>query len=131
MLCEITSGDVMTKDYPIPYVFTGSSRSEETDIGEILDWFFFILMRQELLKKPLFYRSLLPSFKIDLSSVYPLFEPMSETYVTEVLSEEDIISEVLEHDFVVRMPPRRRYAIELEVKSIKKASPRFVESEWI
>ncbi len=132
LLDKITSPNIMTKEYPTPHAFTGSSRKEETDnISEMLDWPFFVSIRQELPRQPFFYRSLLPSFEIDLSSVHPYFEPMSETYVTEVLSEEDIINEMLEHDFVVRMPPRRRYAIELEVKSIKKAEPRFVELEWI
>lgn len=129
MLCEITSWDVITEDYPIPHAFTGSSRREETDISEILDWFFFILMRQELLKKPFFYRSLLPSFEIDLSSVRPYFEPRSETSLIEESYEEILPKEMLEYDVVVQMPPRRRYIIELEVKSIRKAEPKIVEPE--
>jgi len=131
MLGEITSRDITTEDYPVPFPFTGGSRREEAEISEILDRLFFVLTRQELLKKPFFYRSLLASFEIDLSSVYSQFEPASGTYITEVLSEEDIINEMLEHDFIVRMPPRKRYTIELEVKSIKKAKPRIVEPEWI
>ena len=127
----ITSQDITTRAYPILHALTGSSRKEETDITEILDWQLSVLMSQKLPKNPFSYRSLLPSFEIDLSSVHPHFDPMSETYVTEVLSEEDIINGMLEHDFIVRMPPKRRYAIKLEVKSIKKAEPRFVEPERI
>lgn len=131
MLHEVTSRDITTKDYPIPYPFTGSSSREEMDLSEILDWFLFVLMRGELLKKPIFYEGLLPSFEIDLSSVYSQFESKIETYVTELLSEEDIVSGMLKQDFIVRMPPRKRYTIELELKSIRKAKPRIVEPEWI
>jgi hypothetical protein len=131
MLGEIASRVVTTKDYPDPSPFISGSRREETNISETLDWLSFVLMKRESLKKPSFYRSLSLSFEIDLSSVHPLFKPLSETYVTEVLLEQDIVNEMLEHDFVVRMPPRRRYTIELEVKSIKKAEPRIVEPELI
>ena len=129
MLSEIASQVVTTKDYPVPSPFTGGSRREEADISEILDWLFFTLTRQGLLKKPFPYRSLPASFEIDLSSVRPHFEPMSETYVTEVLSEEDIINEILEHDFIVRMPPVKEYTMWVKVKSVEKATPRIVEPE--
>lgn len=131
MLCEITSQDLTTKDYPISYAFTGSSRREETDISEILDRLFFVLTRQELFRQPFFYRSLLPSFEIDLSSVHPLFEPLTRTSSIEEFYEEILPEEILEYDVVVRMPPRKKYTIELEVKSIRKAEPRVVEPEWI
>jgi hypothetical protein len=129
MLCEVTSRDITTKDYPIPYVFTGSSRREETDVSEILDWLSFASMRQGLLKKPSFRRSLLPSFEIDLSSVYSQFESKIETYVTELLSEEDIVSGMLKQDFIVRMPPVKEYTVWVKVKSVEKATPRIVETE--
>jgi hypothetical protein len=38
---------------------------------------------------------------------------------------------MVEDDYIVRMPPVRRYPIELEIKSIKKAEPKIVEAEWI
>jgi hypothetical protein len=128
-LHEVTSRDITTKDYPIPYPFTGSSWREETDISEILDWFFFVLMREELLKKPFLYRSLLPSFEIDLSSVYSQFESKIETYVTELLSEENIVSGMLKQDFIVRMPPVKEYTVRVKVRSVEKATLRIVETE--
>ncbi len=131
MSYEITSRDVTTKDYPIPYAFTGSSRREEMDINEILDWLCFVLIRQELLRQPLFYRSLLPSFEIDLSSVRPQLEPMTMTSLIKESYEEILPEEMLEYDVVVRVPPRKKYTIELKVKSIKKAEPRIVEPEWV
>jgi len=129
MLYEITSPDVTTKDYPIPYAFTGSSTREETDMSEILDWLFFVLMRQELRKKPSLYRSLLPSLEIDLSSVHLQFESKIETCVTELLSEEDIVSGMLKQDFIVRMSPVKEFTLWVRVKSVEKATPRTVEAE--
>lgn len=120
MLYEIISRDVTTKDYPISYAFTGSSRIEEK----------FVLMKQELPENPFFYRSLLPSFEIDLSSVLrPQFEPMNKTSLIEKFYEEILPEETIEYDIIVRMPPRKKYTIEIEVKSIKKAKPRIVEPE--
>lgn len=39
--------------------------------------------------------------------------------------------ETLEYDLIVQMPPKNRYSIELEVKSIRKAELIIVEPEWI
>jgi hypothetical protein len=74
---------------------------------------------------------LLPSFEIDLSSVHPLFESGTRTSLIKEFYEEILPEETLEYDIIVRMPPRKRYTIELEVKSIKKAEPRIVEPAWI
>lgn len=131
MMCGITAQDVTTRDYPISYAITGSSRREETDIGEILDRIFSGLRRQELMRPPSFYRSLPPLSEIDLSSVHPYFEPMTMTSLVEESCEEIAPEETLEYDTIVRMPPRKRYIIDLEVKSIKKAEPRIVAPEWI
>jgi hypothetical protein len=117
---EITYRDVITKDYPTPDVFTGSSK-EGIDISEIRLLF--------PTKGPGFYRSLLPSFEIDLSSVYSKLKCKTETYVTELLSEEDIISAMLTQDFIVKMPPVEEYTIWVKVKSVEKATPRIVEPE--
>ena len=131
MLGEIASQVVTTKDYPVPSPFTGGSRREETNMSEILDWQVFVLTRQGLLKNPFFYRGLPAPFEIDLSSVYPYFEPLTRTSLTEEFYEEILPEEMLEYDIVVRMPPRRRYTIELEIKGIRKAEPKIVEPEWI
>ena len=131
MLGEIASQVVTTKDYPVPSPFTGGSRREEAEISEISDQLFFVLTRQELLKKPFFYRSLLASFEIDLSSVRPYFEPMTKTSLIEEFYEEILPEEMLEYNIVVRMPPRKRYTIELEIKGVKRAEPKIVEPKWI
>lgn len=129
MSYEMTSMDVTTEDYPAPYASTGSSRREETDINEILNRLFYALMRRELFRQPFFYRSLLPSFEIDFSSVYSQFESKIETYETELLSEEDIVSGMLKQDFIVKMPPVKEYTVCVKVKSVEKATPRIVEPE--
>lgn len=35
--------------------------------------------------------------------------------------------EAMEHDIAVRMPPKRRYTVELEIKNIRKAQPIVIE----
>ena len=66
-----------------------------------------------------------------MKSMKPM-KPMTETYetyVTEALSEENIVNEMLEHDFIVRMPPVKEYTVWVKVKSVEKATPRIVEPE--
>jgi len=94
---KITSQDVTIKDYPILHAFTGSSRREEADISEILDYLSFVLMKQELPRQPFFYRSLLPLFEIDLSSVSQHFEVKNESTLMEkeVWEKETILPRIL------------------------------------
>jgi len=129
MLYKVTLQDVTSQDYPIQYPLTASSGAEEMDISEILDSLFSIWVRQKWLKGPFFYRNLFPLLEIDLSSVRPHFEIKSETSLMGEAIEEVVPEEMLEYDIVVRIPPRRRYTIELKVKSIKRAEPRIVEPE--
>jgi len=45
---------------------------------------------------------------------------------------EEIFNEaVQEYDIAVRIPPERRYSVELDVKRIRKAEPKIVEPEPI
>lgn len=132
MLCEITSKDITTKNYSIPYAFTGSSKLEEMSINDVSDWLLYSLTKQELLKVPFFYRSLISLFEIDLSSVYSQHESKVETYVTTGLqSEEDIVNGVLKQDFIVIMPPVKQYCVQVKIKSVGKAIPRIVEPDGV
>lgn len=118
---EITSQDVTVKDYPAPRASTESSKFEETTI---------ILGIQESLGAYLLSRDLLRAlFEIDLSSVYPHFEPKSGISLIEEFYEKPVPEEMLEYDIIVRIPPKKRYTIELEIKSIKRAKPKIVKPE--
>lgn len=123
MPLEMISRDVVTKDYPIPDAFTGSSREKIYMSG--IEALSFAAMVHDL-----GYQSLRSSFEIDLSSVHPCFVPKTRTSLIEEFYEEILPEETLEYDIIVKMPPRKRYSIELEVKGIKKAEPRIVEPEW-
>jgi len=79
-----------------------------------------------------------PRFEVDVSSIKPHFEIRNETSLVvgliseqeiEPLSEEELALEMLEHDYIVKMPPKKRYKIQVHVKSIKKGEPRSVESD--
>ncbi len=129
MLSENASQVVTNKDYPDPSPFTGGSRREEMDISEILDRQFFVLTRRNLPKKLFLYQSLPTPLEIDSSSVYPYFKVATETHVSQELTEEDIIGEMLEHDFIVRMSPVKEYTVQARIKSVEKAVPRIVEPE--
>lgn len=52
--------------------------------------------------------------------------PLVENFHNNVSFEE-----MIEHDIIVRMPPKKRYTINLQVVSIKRAQPKIVEPEGI
>jgi hypothetical protein len=51
--------------------------------------------------------------------------------VGEEISDEMIATGMLEHDFVVQMPPVREYTLRVRIKSIEKATPHIVGPEDI
>lgn len=127
MIYEVTAQDITTQAYPIQYGFSESSGVKGIDISEIMDKLFPVLVGQKLMKEPFFYQNLLSFLETDLSSIYTHFEVKTETSLKEETIEEITPEEMMEYDVVVRMPPKRRYTVELEVKSIRKAEPRIVE----
>jgi hypothetical protein len=40
---------------------------------------------------------------------------------------EEIILEMVEQDFVIKMPPKKKYKIHVVVRNVKKGKPRVVE----
>jgi len=112
------------------FMHTGSS--VEIDTVEELDILFASLMNQRF-KRLILYRSLLPLFEIDLSSVRPRFDMKSETFETGVkeIFEDIIVTEMLKYDIVIRLPPVREYPIKIKVEKVEKATPCVVEPEGI
>lgn len=49
----------------------------------------------------------------------------------DVISEEMIITGMIEHDIFVQMPPNKRYTIKIRGFRRKKAEPRIVLPEWL
>lgn len=137
---QLTIQDVTYKDYPFQ-PFSSESSTEEIDIIEFLDTSFFVWTRQpRFIKTPSFYKTLWPWFDIDLSSIQSRFrikncltiiEETAAKTIDKEITEDEITLEMVEHDFIVRMPPKRRYTIELEVTNIRKGKPRFIEPEQI
>ncbi|MBN2030734.1 hypothetical protein JW824_10875 [bacterium] len=130
MYREITSKDLLVSDLIRQYIVTGSTKREETETEEILG----ILNFQRWQRRPIFTQSLNTLFKIDISSVNPYFEPTTATsftvdslsYVTHV----DIITpDILEHDICVKMLPKKKYTIKLNIRNIKRAELNFVGPE--
>lgn len=134
---QLTMQEVTYQDYPIQYFSSPSTEIKQIDITDIWDSILskWIIERP---KRPV-YHSLLSLLEIDLSSTWPRFEIKRETSsieeagknITEIISEEELISEMVEQDFVVRMPPKKRYKIHVVVRNVKKGKPRVVEPDEI
>lgn len=43
------------------------------------------------------------------------------------ITEEDIVTEMVEHDFVTKVLPKKKYKIQVLVRSIKKGEPRSIK----
>lgn len=134
MMNQVTFQRGLYVDYPIQYPISGSSM-EEPDIKEVLDNLYLssILDWEELITRIFhqnFHQSLLSLFEIDFSSVWPYFEVRSESLTeAEKISEEMIAAEMLMHDLIVCIPPKKKYRVEIELKSIKKGEPIIVVPE--
>jgi|YelNatPaOPRAMG01_1025707.scaffolds.fasta_scaffold14324_4 hypothetical protein len=129
-MSQITTQDIEYRDL-IQQFSSSSTGKEEIDIMEINKR----LLSTWAWKRLYLYRSLFPKLEIDLSSIGLYFEIKNETFpkhmTTEEISEEDLFSEMLEHDFIVKMPPKRRYSIELSIKNIRRGEPKIFDIEEI
>lgn len=138
MMCKLTLRGVTYQGYPIQYPSAVSSGLEEIDINDIWNSLLSVWIQEKRFRNPFLYPSLMSLHEIDRSSVRPHFEVKNDTSLIEeavekaipkYISEEDIVMEMVEHDFIVRMPPKKRYIVELEVKDVRKGEPRIVEPE--
>jgi hypothetical protein len=75
-------------------------------------------------------RQMRPKIKLeqDHSSVYPLYEPRNETYDEKPrASEEELLSELLTQDFIVKMPPVKRFSFKIKLRTVRKKTPNPIE----
>jgi len=135
---QLTMQDVTYQGYPIQYSSAVSSEVEEIDKNDIWDNLLSTLMRGKRFRKPFLYHSFMSLLENDWSSIWPYFEIKTETSlieemtresVPEIISEEDLAIEMVKHDFVVKMPPKKKYRIQVLVRSLRKGEPRVVESD--
>jgi len=133
-----TVRDTTYLDYSIQFVASLSTGMEEIDKLELRESLLSFLVGIREQPKRQLYQDLSYLFEVDPSSVKPHFEIRNESSRVEELtrereqepiSEEDIAIEMLEHDFIVKMPPKKRYKIQVHMRSVKKGEPRLVEPD--
>jgi len=114
-------------DYSIRDISAPSSNLLEIDIEEQLNQLLYALKGKKL-PNILPYHFLRPLFEIDPSSVWasPL-EVKNETFSSAETIEEMFQDEIIEYDIFVRVPPKQRYKIKLNIKNIRKGMPTKVE----
>lgn len=125
MLLDIASRDVGSREYPLAV----SSREKEIGISEIMVRLLSIWIKQKWPMVSSFYQNLYAPFEIDPSSVRPHFETKTETFLFRKVAIDFIGEEMLEYDLVVRIPPKIRYSVELNIENRRRATPRIVEPE--
>ncbi len=131
---DVTHMDEPAMGYPTKYIPAGSS-TDESDMDEILDYVFSKRIKYE--KEPL-YQNIRDLLEIDLSSRHPHFEIKNESSsiqenvektVPLQLSEEEIVMEMVGHDIIPGLPPKRRYKVELKIRNIRRGKPKIVAPE--
>jgi len=126
---QISFTDTNT-DFSIEHL---SSVSSNSDIEKEINITYYDILNnwgKQFLSKEFFFQDSSVFLNVDLSSVWPRFEIITETYQKEAVKEE-IPEEMLEYDIVFHIPPQRSYKIKMNVKSIKKGELKFVEPEGI
>lgn len=131
------SQDFTNQDYQIQSSFSQSTSLKEIDTQIIQEDSFSSIFKQKRRKSPLYY-NLFSLFRIDTSSTKKIIlEAKNETskisLITgidqDIISEEDIAINMVEHDFIVRMSPKNRYKIRVRVKEVKRGEPRIVQTD--
>jgi len=102
---------------PFPSIRLGSSSTDGED-KDLLNLDYFMTKSHYPIGYYLTY-----DVASHFESVFPIVE--NETYK----SKEIIPEEMLEHDIVVKMPPKRKFSIKARITCIRKAEPRIVIPE--
>jgi len=125
-----TESHIIYRDYPVQYFSSSSTEIEGIERGYI--WKDILSRWIENGSKKTDYHNLVPLFglfKIDSSSILPYFGVKTETLDEEstAISEKDIMLEVVERDFMVKMPPKKRRKVRVHVRNVRKGTPSLVE----
>ena len=83
-------------------------------------------------KAPSYY-NISSLLKIDTSKI--IFETKKEISKISLMTDKDLFSEkvitidMVENDFIVKMPPKNRYKVRVRVKEVKRGEPRVVQPD--
>lgn len=124
----LASEEVTSPDYPVQCPPSASS-VDWLDGNEMLDSLISGWLRQKPSKTRSHHQNPPSLPEIDPSTVRPYMSLKNETSSIAERFKEAIPEEMLEHDEIVRNPPRKRYTLNIRVNEIRKASPRIVEPD--
>jgi len=129
-MSNLTLENVIYQDYSVQYPYATSSKVEEIDKEGERDCLLSMWTKMRQLKDSIFYRALFSLLEIDLSSVRPHFEIKNETSFIQEVTEKTFLEELmLEYNVVVRIPPKKRYTIQMKIENRRKGVPKIIEPE--
>lgn len=114
-----------------------SSPSSNVDIEEIDKQYIrenlLYSLSQKQYRKPMLYLSFI-HFDPASNNIFevrnkPLIVELTTNEMQYSISEEDIVIEMLEHNFIVQMPPKKKYKIKVYVRSVRKGEPPVIQSD--
>jgi len=124
---QLTTRDITYLHHLTFFSSSPSTGIREIDISDMEDSSAFVWSHN---RPEGFYRSLSSLIETDISSIWPRFEVKSETFIATEALQEALPTDV-EYDVTVHMPPKMRYPVELEIKSIRRGEPKIVVPEGI
>jgi len=125
---ESQQQNVTSPILPSQFLPSGSS-TDDTERKELSILYLFTEISKKI--KGILYESIEDLVEIDISSVAPRFKIRNVISFKEEISEKLIYGEGIEEAIFIHLPPKRRYTINLEIKSRKKATPKIIDLEWI
>ena len=117
MIQAVTTHQDMKKQHFIQNPFTGSSMEEKPIYSNLL-FSINALTNNSHLK-----------IYVDASTIYPCFEAESKSFLVEEHTEEDLLNDIIKHDFIIRMPPIKKRTVRFKIKSVEKATPKIAVPE--
>lgn len=125
---ESQQQNVTSPILPSQFLPSGSS-TDDTERRELAILFLLTEISKRI--KGILYESIEDLIEIDVSSIAPRFKIRNVISFKEEISEKIIPGESIEEAIFIHLPPKRRYTINLEIKSRKKAAPKIINLEWI
>ena len=114
-------------------LFNFSGESSLVGLDELVDWLDLFQSLKKYNLGRFGYNVLIDEWDMGASSVYPDIVFANEPSISFGKGEYQgyqITEDEIEKEIIFKMPPKRKYTVELELKSIRKATPNFVEEDF-
>ncbi|MBA7659876.1 hypothetical protein ES703_67870 [subsurface metagenome] len=135
MTYAITHQDVTNQDYRLFESISSGSKIIKTDLQQVWAWIISSNQMRDWIypyqEGKRIYFSVNQFDSLTANVVYAGFKADVNSSIEEEVTEENIIMEMLKHDFDIILPPVEEYVMQVKIKNVEKAKPYNIEPEEI